>query len=276
MNRLSKTIRLAAAAVLLLPGLAKGTTNELKMELQSVQRLRIATTFQAASTMHKTEQDGRDSFGRIILAPSYLISNDYRIGATGSLIQNLNEEQKTVFGNTKLSVSRKALQLTQDTSLVLSGGGRLPTNPDDHRDNTFNGSLLIEPYLITEWNILGQGITTTYQLIAAKNFHTYDRNNVSAPNMSYTVVQYFSIDTYIMKNLALTLDGDYTYSRSYQDTPKTLYSIGQALTYEQPKWSVSVGHTNAADVFRANGRDRNVSVFDQNTSSIYGQVRVVY
>ena len=276
MNRLLKTIRLAAAAALLLPGLAKGTTNELKMELKSVKRLRVTTTMEASSTLQKTEQDGRDAYGRIVLAPSYLIGKDYRAGASGSIKQNLNEEEKTVYGNTRVNISRKPLQLTQDTSIVLVAGGRLPTNPDDHRDNTFNGSVLVDPSLITEWNILGKRFTTTYELTLSKNFHTYDRNNKSEANMSYTAISYFGIETYILDNVVLTLDGDYTYGRSYQDTPKTAYSIGQSVTYEQPKWSLTVGHTNSANALQANGRDHNISTFDKHTSAIYSLLRIVY
>ncbi len=276
MSRVSSAIRIAAAAVLLLPALAKGTTNELKMELKSVKRLRVTTTMEAASTLQKTEQDGRDAYGRIILAPSYLIGKDYRVGASGSIKQNLNEEEKTQYANTRLNVSRKPLQLTQDTSVVLVAGGRLPTNPDDHRDNTFNGSVLVDPSLITEWNILGQRFTTSYQLTLSKNFHTYDRNNKSEANMSYTAISYFGIETYILDNVVLTLDGDYTYGRSYQDTPKTAYSLGQSITYEQPKWSVTIGHTNAASALQANGRDYNISAFDKHTSAIFTALRVVY
>jgi len=246
------------------------------MELKSVKRFRLTTTLQAASSLHRTEQDGRDAYGRIILAPSYLLTDQIRGTVTGSLIQNNNEEEKTVFGNTKLTLSRKPLQLGTDTSLVLIGGGRLPTNPDDRRDNTYQGALLIEPYVMHEMKIFGQPVTGTYQLQATKNFHKYDRNNVSAANMSYSFLNYVSLDTYIMKNVVLTLEGDYTYARSYQDTPKTLFSLGQVLTYEQPQWSVSVGHTNSANAFKPNGRDSNVTAFDQNTSSVYGTLRLVY
>ena len=276
MNTLGKAIRMATAAVLLLPALANGTTNELKMELKSAKRLRVATTMQVSSTLQKTEQDGREAFGRILLAPSYLLSDDYRIGATGSLIQNFNEEQKTTYGNTRVSLSRKPLQLTQDSSLILIAGGRLPTNPDDRRDNTFNGSVLIDPNLITEWNIFGQRFTTTLELILSKNFHTYDRNNSSAANMSYTAINYFGVETHISDRVLLTVDGDYTYGRSYQDTPMTTFSLGQSLTYEQTDWSLTLGHTNSAQALKANGSDYNISAFDKHTSAVFSSLRFVY
>lgn len=275
-NTIVKSLYVAAVAVLLSPGLAKGTTNELKMELKSVQRLRLTTTMQASSTLQKTEQDGRDAFGRIILSPSYLISKDYRVSASGQMIQYNNEERKTEFGNTRLNLTRSPLQLTNDSQLVLVAGGRLPTNSEDRDNNTYRGALLVDPMLLSEWNIGGVRFSTTYQLTLTKNFHKYDRNNESKANTEYSAIHYFGIDTEIFKNVVLTVDGDYTYARSYQDTVKTLYSLGQALTYQQPKWSVSVGHTNSANMLAANGRDTNVSVFDKHTSAVYGMLRVIY
>lgn len=274
--RLSNRLKIAAAAVLLVPALAKGTTNELKMELKAVKRLRISTTLLASSTLQKSEQDGRDSFGRILLAPSYSLSEDYRIGASGSLTQRNDQEQKSQIGNTKVTLTRQPIALTNDTQLILIAGGRLPTNPEMRRDDTYNGAVLIDPILMSDWRILGRNFTTTYQLTAAKNFHKYDRNNVGSANISYSFVHYVSVDTEIFRNVIFTLEGDYTYARSYQNTPRSLYSLGQVLTYQRPKWSAAIGHTNSADMFKYDGRESNVALFDKHTSAIYGLVNFVY
>ncbi len=269
-------IAASSAALVVVSQSALGTTNQLTTELTSPKKLRVTALLQAITTLHKTEQDGRSSSGRIVLAPSYQLSPDYRATLTGSLIQNLDQEQKTQFSNTKISVSRQPLQLTQDTAVILSAGGRLPTNEDDRRDNTFNGSLQFEPQAFTEWSARGFRFTTIYALSAVKNFHTYDRNNLARANMSYSVTPYVGFETYILKNVVLTLDGDMTLARTYQDSPRTLFSFGQSLTFEQKGWSATIGHTNAADAFTYNGTDSNVRLFDDNTSAVYGQLRVAY
>jgi hypothetical protein len=275
-NTLVTGLYFAAAAVLLAPALAKGTTNQLKMELKDRKRVQFSATAEASSTLHKTEQDGRDAFSRIILAPGYLLTEDYRVSASGQIIQHFNEEQKTEYSNTRVNLTRSPLQLTQDTALILVAGGRLPTNSEDRDNNTYRGAVLVDPRVITDWNIKGFNFSTTYELLLTKNFHKYDRNNLSQANTEYSALHYFGLDIPLVSKLVLTLDGDYTYARSYQDTAKTVYSVGQSITYQMPKWSVTVGHTNSANMLEANGRDTHVSAFDKHTSAVYGNVRVIY
>src|SRR5262245_16464414 len=116
--KIAISLYLAAIAALLASAPAKGATNELKMALKNRQRLQISTTFETSSTLQKTEQDGRDAYGRIILAPSYALTKDYRVGAAGQLTQNYNQERKTIYGNTKVTVRRRKIDLTDDTDLI--------------------------------------------------------------------------------------------------------------------------------------------------------------
>jgi hypothetical protein len=260
----------------LAPAVAGATTNQLKMELKDRKRVQVSASIEAFSTLQKTEQDGREAFSRLILVPGYLISDDYRLSASGQLLQQFNQEQKTQYGNTRINLTRAPIQITPDTALVMVAGGRLPTNSDDRANNTYRGAVLIDPRGISEFNIRGFRMAATYGALAEKNFHKYDRNNVGAANMEYSVRPYLSLDFPLTGKLVLSLGGDYTYARSYQDTVATQYSLDQSLTYQMPKWSVTVGHSNAANMLAANGRDSNIAIFDGHTSAVYGGVRVIY
>lgn len=270
--------RLKGATVvgLLVSSAALATTNELTAELKSPKKLRVTAVVQGLSTLHKNEQNGRDSYGRILIAPSYPLNDDYRATLSGSLLQNFNQEQRTSASNAKLSISRKPLALTQDTLFIPAGGLRLPTNEYDRRDNTFNGAVLLEPQMLTQFNLKGVNFTMITMLTATKNIHTYTRNNAGSANVSYSIAPGLGFETYIYKNFALSIDGTYTYARTYQDTPRTSFSLGQSLTYEQPAWSLTIGHYNEADALKYNGTESNINVFDSNTSAVYGQVRVIY
>ncbi len=271
-----KGLKSATVASLLVSSVALATTAQLTADLKSPKKLRLTAVVQGFSTLHKTEQQGRVSFGRIMFAPSYPLNDDYRGTLTGALIQNFDQESKTGLSNFKLTVSRKPIALTQDTSLIAIGGLRLPTNEDDRRDNTFNGALVLEPQVLSQFNVRGFKFMAISGLTAVKNFHTYSRNNLGSANISYSVAPSLGFETYLMKNVALGVDGSYTFARTYQDTPRTSFALGQALTYEQPLWSVTIGHYNEADALKYNGTESNINVFDGNTSAVYGQVRVVY
>lgn len=255
---------------------ALATTNELTADLKSIKRLRVTATLQAISTLHKTEQDGRETSTRITLAPSLALNDLYRVTAAAALIQDGGQERKTLMSNTKLSLVRTPLSLTSDTALLVSAGGRLPTNSEDREDNTFQGALVLEPTVLTEWNVFGHGFTTIYGLYSQKNFHKYNRGNLEQANLSYQLDHYFGLETYLVKHLVLTLDGDYIFGQTYQGTKSTKFALGQSLTYEQPKWSATLGHTNGGDVLLYGGTDRNVKIFDKNTSAVFAQLLVRY
>lgn len=266
-----------AVALLLSQAMSAGAdTNELKMQLKETKKLDITALFQAESDLHQVNDGDHQSDGRITLAPSYRFNKTYRATVSAALLQDFGAERRSAIANVKVTVAHSPFVLSEDTTLLSDAGARLPTNADDHRDNTFNGSLLVKNNLITAWNVKGVGFSTIYGLYALKNFHTYDRNNVGKANINYALSQYFGIETYVAKHLYITLDGDYTFANAYQNEPSRQFNVGQALTYEDKQWSLTIGHSNGGNALQANGTDYNVQVFDRNRSVLFAAMRVVY
>lgn len=256
---------------------AYASTNELKTELQTRKKFDLSAIIQGESNLYAAGSRDYQAGGRFQIAPAYRINSNLKASATLTILQDMSSpERKTAFANTKLAVSHTPIRLTDDTSLILVGGGRLPTNSDDRREKTYNGGLLTESLLLTQWAPRGFTFTTITGLYLVKNFHTYDRDSRGEVNMDNQAMAYFGVEKYLTPRISLTLDGDYTLATAYNGSRRTLFDIGQSLTYEGDGYSITIGHTNGGDALQANGTDYNVRVFDQNTSVVYANMRFVY
>jgi hypothetical protein len=255
----------------------QAATNQLTTELKRSKRLQITVLAQTASNLYQAGSERREAEGRLIFTPSLKLGSKYRLSLSNIIIQNFEQERETRFGNSKLSLNRMPLTLTDDTILIASAGVRLPTNVEDRKRNTYNGSLVLEPTLLTNWTILGSPLVTVFGLYLTKNTHTFDRNSSDGANTSYSAAGYAGIEKEIIPKFSMLVDGDYTYARTYQNSLRTQFSIGQSMTYQRNKeLSFTVGHTNSGDALKANGTDYNVSIFDGNFSVVYANVRAIF
>lgn len=252
-------------------------TNELTAELKRPKRMGMTLIAQTAGNLYDISSRSHEAEGRLVIAPNYKLNDSYRLSLSNTLIQNFEQGRETRLGNSKLSLSHVPLYLTEDTILIAVGGLRLPTNVEDRKQNTYNGSLVLEPTLLTNWTVLGSPFVTVMGLYLTKNTHTYDRNAKGGANTDYSASPYFGIEKEFLPKFSILIDGDYTYARTYQNSMRTQFSIGQSITYQHNKdLSVTVGHTNAGDALKANGTDYDISVFDANHSVVYANVRAVF
>lgn len=267
---------LLALGVLLKSSIAVGTVNELKAELQRPKRLQIVMQAQAMSNLYEADSGERSSNSRISLAPSYKLKN-MRLGASTSVIQQTEPVAKGTVSNTRLTVTHVPIALSEDTVFIPVAGGVAPTNEEDRRFNSYNGGALLEGTTITSFAVFGENFAGIAGIALAKNFHTWDRTNTGAANIDYKADFYFGIEKALGRKLTFLLDGDYIYARTYVDTLRTQFAIGQSLTWQENKiWSFTIGHSNDGDALKANGTDYNISVYDGRTSVVYANIRAVY
>jgi len=228
------------------------------------------------STLHNVDSQQRQSDGRMTLGASYPVWEKWRTSASIVGIQDFAQSKKASFGNARVAVSRSAYRLTEDTVFIPAIGLRLPTNVDDRKSKTYNGSGGIRPLLLTNWSIAGSPLATILSVEAIKNHHTYNRAASGDANLDHQITTYLGVEKPLGGGFSFLLDGDYTYAQTYEKSMRTLFSMGQSVTYEHKQISITIGHSNDGDALMANGRDYNVQVFDQNTSVVYVNTRFVY
>lgn len=233
----------------------------------------VSASIQASSTLQKSEEEGRDANLLFQVAPAYQINENYRVLVGLSTNQSLSRDQRTTFGNTAIHLSRSPINLTESDSLIMRMGGRLPTNPDDHRLNTFNGALQGTIQIVDRVD-LALPLSIATGLTVLKNFHTYDYNNLGQANVSHTVQPSIAFETSITSSIKVAVTTDLTWANTYQNVARAQFSIAETLEYEQPSWRISIGHSNAGDIHKYDGRDYTIRAFDENTSIVFTSLGV--
>lgn len=228
----------------------------------------VSASILASSTLQKSEEEGRDANLLFQLAPAYQLNENYGVLVGLSLNQSLNRDQKTTYGNTAFHLSHSPINLTESDALSMRVGGRLPTNPDDHRFNTFNGALLGAVQIVDRVDLtLPLSIATGLTVI--KNFHTYDYNNLGQANVSHAVQPSIAAEVSFTDAIKAAITTDFTWAHTYQNVERAQFSIAETLEYEQPSWRFSIGHSNAGDIHKYDGRDYTIRAFDENTSIVF-------
>lgn len=265
-----------ALGILLLVQRAGAATNELTTQLQKPKRYTVTAIAQTESNLYESNSVEHEATGKLTIAPSYKQKN-YKATLSIPMLQNFDHGQESTLGNAKATVTHMPIELTQDTKLVPVAGVRLPTNVKDRKDNSYQGGLVAEGSILTEWTLKGVPFSTVYTLQANKNFHEFTRGRRGNSNTDYSVVNYFGVEKYLTRKLSFLFDGDYTYAQTYDGSMRTLFSIGQSFSYEfNNDLSVTVGHSNGGDALQANGTDYDIQVFDKNRSVVYANVRAVF
>ena len=264
--------------ILLLVQQAYGqATNELTTQLQKPKRFQITTVAQTESNLYETDSREYEARGRLTIAPSYKFNPNYRATVSASLLQDFEGGREGLLSNAKATVTRVPIKISQDSFIIPAAGARLPTNVKDRKDNSFVGAAIAEATLLTNWTFKDSPFTTLYAVYLTKNFHEYERGREGNDNTDYSIINYFGVEKYLTSKLSILIDGDYSFARTYRGNPKSLFSIGQSLSYEFTRdFSVTVGHSNGGNMFQANGTDYDVQVFDENRSIVYANIRAVY
>ncbi len=256
---------------------AWSNTNELRTQLESQKKLQLTMGLQAYSSLHEFESVDHVAETQLTISPSYKLSESLQIRSSTALAQRLTGSQKSSLSNTKVTLRHKLVPLAFGQSLIPSLGIRLPTQVEDRNQNTYNGSLFIDPTLISPWEIGTFHFTSYFTLSASKNFHTYDRGASGAANVSHSLSQALGIEKSLSSRVSFILDGEYFTGWTYQNSFRSRFSLGQSLSYRSQKnLTFSIGHSNSADALKSNGQDFNISLLDENTSVIYSSLQVVY
>lgn len=152
----------------------------------------------------------------------------------------------------KLSTKKDNLQT------VLVGGVRFSLFPDG-----------VTPKTDSFWN-LGLGLTF------GQYFHTYEEDINGSILNKYTSNQSVSI-AYTYKKLTFSFDFVHNSRWTYQNNVKEAFEHSEEVSYAfTPNFSMSMGHTNAGSVLKANGVDSNYDFIDENNSKVFATMAISF
>jgi hypothetical protein len=143
--------------------------------------------------------------------------------------------------------------------------------------NSYRGNLGLQATGVISKRIFEQNFSIIPIARFTRNFHRYTRNADDSANVRQSALGALYIETPVAKKLTLSLGGSYNYGWTYQTSTRETFGFSEELSYDLDKAvTVSLGHSNDANVFAADGKANNVRLFDENTSTLYVNVRGIY
>lgn len=252
--------------------------NVLREQLQKkTKKWGVNVSLLTQSTLQKTDSVNQQAYGTITVAPNYKLTNDLKLTASVSGEQQLVRATKSTLSNMTVTLQHSPFRVNKDVMWFPTLRSVVPTDVEDRKKNSFNGAAGAQATGIIVQRILGQNISIIPIVRVTKNYHEFSRNAGNTANISHSALGVLYFETSLVDKLTFGFESTYQHAWTYQSATRELFSFSQELSYEvRSNFVVTLGHTNSADVFASNGHSNNVSFFDENTSSVYLNLRGIY
>lgn len=209
------------------------------------------------------------------ITPSYKIWGG-TLAAAITYSQNLRDSQSddSDAGDIPLSFSipgwkNKTSSLTY-TLLALAPVSKKSVKRDELQ-TALNGKVSLQ-YAQED----GHGLSAGAAISLGQNFHAYEEDINGAILNKYSSNQTLNLG-YGISNWSFSLVGINRTRVTYQRSTKSTFEIIEELEYAASEaMSLTLGHTNSGSTLKPNGVDSNVALIDENNSTIYASLTLVY
>lgn len=109
----------------------------------------------------------------------------------------------------------------------------------------------------------------SFGVTAGRNFHTYEEALDGSVLSQYSSNQTLTLG-YTYSDWSFSVDLLHRSRWTYQGNIKTSFVASEEIGYSiNDQWSLAVGHSNEASTLKPNGYESNISLIDDNSSTVY-------
>jgi hypothetical protein len=246
----------------------------IESEVKTKKKLGFEVSVKSQSSLESPSDPNHEAESSVWLSPNYQITPDLKASALLVYFRDhQNAAEPNRISNLKLVLSGFKARLSKTLALTPAIAGRLPTNREARSDDTFQGSVGIEPKLSFE----SGAWLANYRLAIVRNIHelTLDRNGEA--NLQYTVSNLLNLGYKISKRVSILVSGEAIVGRTYRDFERNKFEIYEEINFAvSDALSFDLGHSNSGSALKPNLRDSNVAVYSDQSSVIYGSINYVY
>ncbi len=253
---------------------AQGESSLKADETKSANKKSFHSTLQLSrsSNFYKSGSADSEVSTDLLIYPSYAFSEKLSLSAKAIITKEETQGKNTLLSNTKLGLKIAGPQITENTKSSFGIGGILPTNTQNRQTERLKGGASLSASIS---NISGN-LNSAYTLIAQRNFHEFTVNADGAPNVEQTLAHDLTLEYAFNDSWSVSAEGIYKQGWTYKNFQRQTFSTGADLSFSFNKeLSFSVGVANQGNAFKANGTESNISVYDQNTSTVSASLTFV-
>jgi len=229
----------------------------------------------ALSSLHELSHvDHRASivFGFI---PKYSISRSVTLSSALAFTKDLEGDQEFTIEDPEVSLG---YQKKLNPYLVFGSdlGVAIAVNPDSIRNDSLIFATSLSPALTLDFSRFGaSGLSLTNAMAFTKAFHEF-RTKASGPsNIEYALSEALVLSYRFLEKFSVSATGAYAFGWTYAGVLNQSFKVKESLGYQiTDVLAAAIGHSNSGRSFLENGVDSNISIFNGESSTVYGSLQI--
>ncbi|MBL6990164.1 MAG: hypothetical protein ISR65_10320 [Bacteriovoracaceae bacterium] len=202
----------------------------------------------------------------------YAFSDKYKLTSQFQLNQQLNYYRESSLGNGSIVLNRNLKEILSYTNGTLAVGLVLPLNKDSRVGDELVTAVLVSPSLSHNFKYLGlPELSLNFSMAYMRNFHGHRYKKSGTINTQQSLSESLAIQYAFSKKLNFSISAGAQQSWSYNDhSNANNFSLGEEISYQlTPKLGLAMGHMLGGDLYKYNGVDLDIALFDPDRSTVY-------
>jgi hypothetical protein len=241
-------------------------------------RFGLDVVLEQSSNLYGWESPNHDYQTNIWLVPQYKLSDSFVVSPLLVATKKYKGEEEFDFTVARLRVLYKTLTINNVVKAKPSVRGFFAINDSQIRREGLNFAVSIDTSFRVAGRVLrSEDLKLQYRPRVYKYSHKHELATTGTPNTSWRLQNRFDLSWEFTKNWQISTAAIFDSRWTYKGNVTESFSIGEELSFIlNDHLAFAVGHSNDASVLAANGKDSNIGVFDENTSSVYGSMTYSY
>lgn len=233
----------------------------------------INTTIEASldTDLDSWKSSDKDVSSSYSLTIDYAINKKASVGTVASFSKDLTGERKgklddgVIYGNYSFG------NLTEDISFKLFTTLLVPLSDHSRNESYFMSGMKLTPSIRIKFDkIKMKSVTLIISPSVTKNFHKHKVSSLGDSNTSHALNGGLGLlyvpTSFLSLGQSFSISQKYTYQNKSVDPS---YSNSIYTTYSYKKMSFTFGVSNSGDLYKENGHDLNIRLFDPETMSLF-------
>ena len=258
------------------------TKSKFRSELNKKKNTVFSMTASLSTLSNAYDPSSSLNYGEtnVSLTPYLKLANGISMFATVGAKQVHVDERQSEVNNTSLGLSLKPVTLSKNWIWSNTLVGVLPTNYRTKQLYSFMGSSSYTTGLNQKAKILDIPFSVNYSLVAKRNFHEFSRSSFDSANIMQSGTALISLSkSFLKERLRIALSGSGSLNETYQGRQSNSFSLNQSISYvviPKNQATLSLGHSNAGDVYKPDGETSNIDFFNERSSSFFGALSYTF
>lgn len=220
--------------------------------------------------------DTKVSSSSVYIRPRYQINSTYAVQGTIWVDKGLSQGYEDTLRDTRVALVHSPLKLSETVMISPNITSTLPTSEMSKRNQELIMGLEFNPNVIYQPNNL---LTVFYTPRARKNFHEYTTSRTDVVNTDYSFTQIAGISYSLSDRWSVTPILIYSQSWSYEGTQRdpSYMTILEMRYQATAKVYGTFGTLTGGSLYEAErGPDQFINLYDENTTSVYANVGILF